>query len=159
MRAGPPESELLRASDASETVEQPRVPSTPPLVEVRGGAPSRTNCTLTFRPSFGADDVAKQPPVLIHAVGRWFREQAHASAGRQQALRHGRCLPGVALGAEVHLGSVDLDEPDSLAVSEGNRVAVSLLPPNGRDPTPLSAAARLYPRDLLRGLIHEYEAA
>jgi putative transposase len=37
--------------------------------------------------------------------------------------------------------------------------ALRLLPPNGRDPTPLNAADRLHRRDLLGGLIHEYEAA
>jgi putative transposase len=37
--------------------------------------------------------------------------------------------------------------------------ALRLLPPNGREPTPLNAAARLHRRDLLGGLIHEYEAA
>jgi hypothetical protein len=37
--------------------------------------------------------------------------------------------------------------------------ALQLLPPNGRDPTPLSAPADLRRRDLLGGLIHEYEAA
>jgi putative transposase len=37
--------------------------------------------------------------------------------------------------------------------------ALQLLPPNGRDPTPLTASADLRRRDLLGGLIHEYEAA
>jgi transposase InsO family protein len=37
--------------------------------------------------------------------------------------------------------------------------ALRLLPPNGRDPTPLDATAHLRRRDLLGGLIHEYEAA
>jgi transposase InsO family protein len=37
--------------------------------------------------------------------------------------------------------------------------ALRLLPPNGRDPTPLNPASRLHRRDLLGGLIHEYEAA
>jgi putative transposase len=37
--------------------------------------------------------------------------------------------------------------------------APRLLPPNGRDPTPLNAADRVQRRDLLGGLIHEYEAA
>ena len=37
--------------------------------------------------------------------------------------------------------------------------ALRLLPPNGRNPTPLNAAARVRRRDLLGGLIHEYEAA
>ncbi len=37
--------------------------------------------------------------------------------------------------------------------------ALDLLPPNGRDPTPLDAPNRLQRRDLLGGLIHEYEAA
>jgi putative transposase len=38
--------------------------------------------------------------------------------------------------------------------------ALRLMPPNGRDPTPLDATARRLPRrDLLGGLIHEYEAA
>jgi transposase InsO family protein len=37
--------------------------------------------------------------------------------------------------------------------------ALQLLPPNGRNPTPLTAPANLRRRDLLGGLIHEYEAA
>ena len=37
--------------------------------------------------------------------------------------------------------------------------ALRLLPPNGRYPTPLTATGRLRRRDLLGGLIHEYEAA
>jgi putative transposase len=37
--------------------------------------------------------------------------------------------------------------------------ALQLLPPHGRDPTPLTALADLRRRDLLGGLIHEYEAA
>jgi putative transposase len=37
--------------------------------------------------------------------------------------------------------------------------ALDLLPPNGRDPTPLNAPAHLRRRDLLGGLIHEYDAA
>jgi putative transposase len=37
--------------------------------------------------------------------------------------------------------------------------ALDLLPPRGRDPTPLNARDRLQRRDLLGGLIHEYEAA
>jgi putative transposase len=37
--------------------------------------------------------------------------------------------------------------------------ALDLLPPNGRDPTPLDATPHLRRRDLLGGLIHEYEAA
>jgi putative transposase len=37
--------------------------------------------------------------------------------------------------------------------------ALQLLPPSGRDPTPLNATAQLRRRDLLGGLIHEYDAA
>jgi putative transposase len=37
--------------------------------------------------------------------------------------------------------------------------ALRLLPPDARNPTPLEATARLRRRDLLGGLIHEYEAA
>ena len=37
--------------------------------------------------------------------------------------------------------------------------ALDLLPPNGRDPAPLNAPVRLHRRDLLGGLIHEYQAA
>jgi len=37
--------------------------------------------------------------------------------------------------------------------------ALHLLPPNGGDPTPLNATAHLRRRDLLGGLIHEYDAA
>ena len=37
--------------------------------------------------------------------------------------------------------------------------ALHLLPPKARNPTPLEASTRLRRRDLLGGLIHEYEAA
>jgi putative transposase len=37
--------------------------------------------------------------------------------------------------------------------------SLRLMPPHGRDPTPLEATAHLRRRDLLGGLIHEYEAA
>jgi putative transposase len=37
--------------------------------------------------------------------------------------------------------------------------ALDLFPPNGRDPTPVDASNRPQRRDLLGGLIHEYEAA
>ena len=37
--------------------------------------------------------------------------------------------------------------------------ALRLQPPDGRGPTPLNATGRLRRRDLLGGLIHEYEAA
>jgi putative transposase len=37
--------------------------------------------------------------------------------------------------------------------------ALNLLPPDGRDPIPLHATAHPHRRDLLGGLIHEYEAA
>jgi putative transposase len=37
--------------------------------------------------------------------------------------------------------------------------ALRLQPPDGRDPTPLKPTDRLRHRDLLGGLIHEYEAA
>jgi hypothetical protein len=37
--------------------------------------------------------------------------------------------------------------------------ALGLLPPSGRHPTPLNASDRIQRRDLLGGLIHEYEAA
>ena len=37
--------------------------------------------------------------------------------------------------------------------------ALGLQPPNGHDPTPLNSTARLRRRQLLGGLIHEYEAA
>jgi putative transposase len=37
--------------------------------------------------------------------------------------------------------------------------ALDLLPPNGRDPTPMNTPTRLHRRDLIGGLLHEYEAA
>ncbi len=37
--------------------------------------------------------------------------------------------------------------------------ALDLLPPSGRDPTPMNRPIDLHRRDLLGGLIHEYEAA
>jgi Integrase core domain len=41
----------------------------------------------------------------------------------------------------------------------GPHRALRLLPPNGRDPTPRNAPAPLRRRDVLGGLIHEYDAA
>jgi hypothetical protein len=37
--------------------------------------------------------------------------------------------------------------------------ALRLVPPNGRDPTPLGTTTHLRRHDLLGGLIHEYDAA
>ena len=37
--------------------------------------------------------------------------------------------------------------------------SLDLLPPNGREPTPMNTPIDLHRRDLLGGLIHEYEAA
>jgi hypothetical protein len=37
--------------------------------------------------------------------------------------------------------------------------ALDLLPPFGRDPTPMNTPTRLHRRDLIGGLLHEYEAA
>jgi hypothetical protein len=123
VRAPPPQAQLLRSCPQREPFEQGRVPAPPTFVEVRRSGTDPDELHIDAQAVLGADDVPEQPSVLIHAVGR--REQAHASAGWEHPFRRRRRLRPVALRAEVHLGSVDLDEADTLPVAEGNRIAVS----------------------------------
>jgi hypothetical protein len=53
-----------------------------------------------------------------------FDVQPNSGAGWEQPLRDRRCLRAVALRPEIHLGRVDLDEPDALTVPKRDRVAV-----------------------------------
>jgi len=69
-----------------------------------------------------------------------------ATCARRKA-RHGEC---VRCGAGWRPASSSTFRTD---------VAETLLPPDGGDPAPLTTAACLHRRDLLGGLIHEYEAA
>ena len=83
---------------------------------------------------------------------------ANAYAERWVRTVHADCLDRILILGRRHLEHV-------LAVYRRHyndhrpHRALHLLPPNGRDPTPLTATGRLRRRDLLGGLIHEYEAA
>jgi hypothetical protein len=105
-------------------LEPGRVPSSATIVEVRCGSAKGDQTHVDVDVPLHAHDVAKQPPVVVDAVGRGLCYQSHLSARRKQSLRRRRRLRPVALSSEVHLGRVDLDEADLLAVSKDDRVAV-----------------------------------
>ena len=93
-----------------------RVPASSPLVEVRRSGTDGHEPEVHVH-AVSTHDVAQEPPEVVHAVGRGFRQQSHADAFGKQPLRRGRRLPAVALGAEEDLGRVDLDEPYASARS------------------------------------------
>jgi hypothetical protein len=124
-RASPPQAQLPGASPQSEPLKQGGVPPSPAVVEVRPGGTDPDELHVDVQAVFDADDVAEQPPVLIHAVGCRFRVQADTGAMWEQPLRDRGRLRPVALSREVDLGRVDLDQADTLPVAERHRVAVS----------------------------------
>ena len=65
-----------------------------------------------------SDDVAQQPPVLVDTVGGRFHGAAALGCRRGEAASSGGRRASVALGPEVDLGRVDLDEANSLPVSK-----------------------------------------
>jgi hypothetical protein len=83
---------------------------------------------------------------------------ANAHAERWIRTLRADCLDRILILGRRHLEHV-------LRVSRGHynehrpHRALRLLPPDRRDPTPLSTLDRVQRRDLLGGLIHEYEAA
>jgi hypothetical protein len=72
-----------------------------------------------------SDDVAEQAPVAVHAVSHRLRQEAYSSAPREERLGPQRGRPPLTLTTEEHLGRVDLDEADALAVAKHNGVAVT----------------------------------
>ena len=79
---------------------------------------------------------------------------ANAHAERWNRSVRSDCLDPILIFSRRHLEHV-------LRVYRTRRPhrALDLFPPSGRGPTPLNAPDRLQRRDLLGGLIHEYEAA
>jgi hypothetical protein len=123
-RTRAPQTEVLRASSAGEGFETVRVPASPPVVEVGRRGSDRHEADVDVDSVARANDVAKEPAILVDAVSRGLGRQPDPSGVRHEPFRRGRRLMPEALGLEVHLGRVDLDEADVLAVGELDRVAV-----------------------------------
>jgi putative transposase len=83
---------------------------------------------------------------------------ANAHAERWVRTLRADCLDRILILGRRHLEHVLRSYRQHYNQHRPHR-ALRLLPPNGRDPTPLNATVRLHRRDLLGGLIHEYEAA
>ena len=107
--------------------------------------------TASFDEVFRSERIA-----VIHAPVQ--APQANAFAERFVRTVRTECLDWLLIIGRRHLEHVLLVYRRHYNEHRPHR-ALDLLPPNGRDPTPLNAAACLQRRDLLRGLIHEYEAA
>jgi putative transposase len=99
-----------------------------------------------LRPAAGA---ALTPPVCGFAGVRAPHTRTH---------RAGECLDRILILGRRHLEHVLRIYRRHYNEHRPHR-ALDLSPPNGRDPTPLNAPDRLQRRDLLGGLIHEYQAA
>jgi hypothetical protein len=83
---------------------------------------------------------------------------ANAHAERWVRTLRADCLDRILIVSRQHLEHVLRVYSHHYNAHRPHR-ALHLLPPNGRDPTPLDATDRLQRRDLLGGLIHEYQAA
>jgi hypothetical protein len=83
---------------------------------------------------------------------------ANAFAGRWVCTVRADCLDRILLLGRQHLEHVLRVYRRHYNEHRPHR-ALRLLPPCGRDPTPAAEPAGLRRRDLLGGLIHEYEAA
>ena len=93
----------------------------------------------------------------------WIRTPVKAPNANAHAERWVRTLRAECLDRLLILGRRHLEQVLRMYRRHYNEHrphrALDLLPPDGRDPKPLSAPDRLQRRDLLGGLIHEYEAA
>jgi putative transposase len=93
---------------------------------------------------------------VIHTPAQAPNANAHAE--RWVRTLRADCLDRILIFGRRHLEHV-------LRVYRGHynehrpHRALQLLPPSGRDPTPPNATAHLRRRDLIGGLIHEYDAA
>jgi putative transposase len=83
---------------------------------------------------------------------------ANAHAERWVRTLRAECLDRILILGRRHLEHVLLVYRRHYNEHRPHR-ALDLLPPNGRDPTTLNAPDHLQRRDLLGGLIHEYQAA
>jgi hypothetical protein len=130
-----PQTEMLRARVLRKRFKAVRVPTSAEFVEVRGCSAERDKAQVHVAVVTGADDVAQQPPVLVDVVGGGLGDEDDACARREKTRRDRGCLSAVALGSGVHLGRVDLDEADLLAIAEPDRVSIDhMVDPVGRAP-------------------------
>ena len=83
---------------------------------------------------------------------------ANAHAERWIRTLRTDCLDRILILGRRHLGHVLRAYRRHYNEHRPHR-ALELIPPDGRDATPLDRPNRLQRRDLLGGLIHEYEAA
>jgi hypothetical protein len=100
------------------------IPAASTQVEIRRRGPDGDRTNVHVQPAVDPNDVAQETPILVNAIGCGFRQQAHTRARREQALGRLRRLPTVTLRAEIDLGRVDLNEPDTLTVAKRDRVPI-----------------------------------
>lgn len=89
-----------------------------------GSCPYRDEPEVHIDAIFDSDHIAQQSSKPVHSIGRRLSEQPHSRPHREEALRDCGRLPAVALGAEVDLGRVDLDESDGHSVSKADGIAI-----------------------------------
>jgi hypothetical protein len=107
-------------------------------------------------------DLTEHAEALILELGPYsfdrLGERTRCRAAQGVAGCEYRHPPSWSGGAEAHVREQAV-EPARQRRRPVAEYALRLLPPNDCHPTPLNAAAHLHRRDLLGGLIHEYEAA
>jgi len=107
--------------------------------------------------SHGFDEVFRSEGIrVIHTPVQ--APNANAYAERWVRTLRADCLDRILILGRRHLEHV-LGVYRSHYNEHRPHRALHLLPPNGGDPKPLNATAHLRRRDLLGGLIHEYDAA
>jgi hypothetical protein len=109
----------------SQSLEGGGVAAPAPGEEARRRGPDGDEANVDVEAVARADHVAEQATVAVDRVGRRLAREPDERPRRQQPLPQRRGLPAVALGAEVDLGRVDLNEPDPRPGREVERVAVS----------------------------------
>jgi putative transposase len=111
--------------------------------------------TRSFSPTF--DEVFRSEGItVIRTPVR--APNANAYAERWVRTLRADCLDRILILGRRHLEQVLRVYRHHYNAHRPHR-ALRLQPPDGRDPTPLNATDRLRRRDLLGGLIHEYEDA
>jgi hypothetical protein len=123
-RAAPPEAEAVCARVSGETLQESRVPPPNAVVEVRRSGPDLDEPQVHVQAVAGPDHVAEEPTIAVDEVGRRLGHEAHERTGRQQAPGRRRRFRPVALRTEELLRRVDLDQADTRAVRQVDRVPV-----------------------------------
>ena len=136
----------------SQTSNVPDMPLPPATVGVAQG--------IVLRTGPGGSRPLRLTKGCAGAVGEDAVQAPNANAFAERWIRTVRadCLDRILILGRSHLERVLRVYRRHYNEHRPHR-ALQLLPPDGRDPTPLTALADLRRRELLGGLIHEYEAA